>query len=69
MIKGVTLVTQVASTAALERLGGLFAARGVELFGAFHVAAIACAIAALAAGAAAFLFVRKRVVPSLQSAQ
>jgi 6,7-dimethyl-8-ribityllumazine synthase len=30
MIKGITLVTQVASTAALERLSGLFAALGFE---------------------------------------
>jgi 6,7-dimethyl-8-ribityllumazine synthase len=30
MIKGITLVTQVASTSALERLGGLFAALGFE---------------------------------------
>jgi len=52
---------------ALARLGGLIAtaligsviaAKGEALFGAFHVAVIACAIAALAAGIAAFLLVR-----------
>jgi len=52
---------------ALARLGGLIAtaligsviaAKGEALFAAFHVAVIACAIAALAAGIAAFLLVR-----------
>jgi EmrB/QacA subfamily drug resistance transporter len=52
---------------ALARLGGLIAtaligsviaAKGASLFAAFHVAVIVCAIAALAAGIAAFLLVR-----------
>ena len=52
---------------ALARLGGLIAtaligsviaAKGQALFSAFHVAVIVCAIAALAAGIAAFLLVR-----------
>ena len=39
--------------------GGVFAAKGAALFGAFHVAAIACAAAALAASATAFVLVRR----------
>jgi hypothetical protein len=39
-------------------IGGVIAAKGEALFAAFHVAVIACAIAALAAGIAAFLLVR-----------
>jgi EmrB/QacA subfamily drug resistance transporter len=39
-------------------LGGVLGAHGTALFDAFHAAAIACAIASLAAGAAAFLMVR-----------
>lgn len=42
-------------------LGGVFAAQGPALVAAFHRAALACAIAALLAGAAAFLLVRSRV--------
>jgi EmrB/QacA subfamily drug resistance transporter len=40
-------------------LGGVFAAQGEALFGAFHVAAIACAAAALASSAAALAFTRQ----------
>jgi MFS family permease len=39
-------------------IGGVIAAKGPALFSAFHVAVIACAIAALAAGGAAFLLLR-----------
>jgi EmrB/QacA subfamily drug resistance transporter len=41
-------------------LGGAFAAKGEALFGAFHVAAIACAAAALASSAAAIALTRRR---------
>lgn len=40
-------------------LGGAFAAKGEALFGAFHVAAIACAAAALASSAAAIALTRR----------
>lgn len=55
---------------ALARLGGLiatallgsiFSARGAALFAAFHVAAVACAAAALAAGIAAFVLLDRRM--------
>jgi len=39
-------------------IGGVIAAKGEALFAAFHVAVIACAVAGLAAGSAAFLLVR-----------
>jgi EmrB/QacA subfamily drug resistance transporter len=62
-------VARTGGLIATALLGGLFAAPGAELFGAFHVAAVACAIAAVAAGAAAYLFVRKGAVPSPQEAR
>ena len=51
-------VARTGGLIATALLGGVFAARGSMLFGAFHVAAIACAIASLAAGASAFVLVR-----------
>jgi EmrB/QacA subfamily drug resistance transporter len=57
---------------AFARLGGLIATallgrvlseRGPELFVAFHVAAVASTAAALAAGAAAFVFLERRAGP------
>ena len=42
-------------------LGSIFSARGAALFAAFHVAAVACAAAALAAGITAFVLLDRRV--------
>jgi EmrB/QacA subfamily drug resistance transporter len=41
-------------------LGGVFAAQGKALFGAFHIAVIACAIASLLAGVFAFTLIGMR---------
>jgi hypothetical protein len=60
-------VARTGGLIATALLGSVFAAGGVQLFAAFHVAAIACAIASVAAGVAAFLLVR-RGVPSSQRA-
>jgi EmrB/QacA subfamily drug resistance transporter len=54
-------VARTGGLIATALLGGVFAARGAGLFGAFHVAIVACAVAAVGAGAAAFVFVRQRV--------
>lgn len=53
-------VARAGGLIATALLGGVFAARGGELFAAFHAAIIACALASVAAGAAAFVFVRRR---------
>jgi EmrB/QacA subfamily drug resistance transporter len=42
-------------------LGGVFAAQGKALFGAFHIAVIACAIASLLAGVFAFTLIGARM--------
>jgi EmrB/QacA subfamily drug resistance transporter len=60
-------VARTGGLIATALLGSVFAAGGVQLFAAFHVTAIACAIASVAAGVAAFLLVR-RGVPSSQRA-
>jgi EmrB/QacA subfamily drug resistance transporter len=57
-------VARTGGMIATALLGGVFAARGAQLFAAFHVAAIACAIASVAAGAAAFLLVRRSAMRS-----
>jgi EmrB/QacA subfamily drug resistance transporter len=44
-------------------LGGVFAAKGDALFGAFHVAIIACAIASVLAGAFAFALIGAHARP------
>jgi len=59
-------VARTGGLIATALLGSVFAAGGVQLFAAFHVAAIACAIASAAAGVAAFLLVRRRGAPSSQ---
>jgi MFS family permease len=61
-------VARTGGLIATALLGGVFAARRAELFAAFHVATIACAIASVAAGVAAFLLVRRRALPSSQRA-
>lgn len=52
-------VARAGGLIATALLGGVFSARGAELFAAFHAAIIACALAALGAGAAAFVLVRR----------
>ena len=52
-------VARTGGLIATALLGGVFAARGANLFSAFHVAVVACAIATIGAGAAAFIFVRQ----------
>ncbi|HEX3945820.1 MAG TPA: MFS transporter [Rhizomicrobium sp.] len=61
-------VARTGGLIATALLGGVFAARGAPLFAAFHGAAIACAIASVAAGVAAFLLVRRQAGPSSQRA-
>jgi predicted MFS family arabinose efflux permease len=51
-------VARAGGLLATALLGGVFAAHGAALFGAFHVAAILCAIACFAAALAAFTLVR-----------
>jgi EmrB/QacA subfamily drug resistance transporter len=53
-------VARTGGLIATALLGGVFAARGAQLITAFHVAAIACAIASTLAGTAAFLLVSGR---------
>ena len=50
-------VARLGGLIATALLGGVFSASRSDLFGAFHVAVSACAIAAFAAGLAAFAFV------------
>jgi EmrB/QacA subfamily drug resistance transporter len=50
-------VARTGGLIATALLGGVFAARGAQLVVAFHVAAIACAVASALAGIAAFLLV------------
>lgn len=50
-------VARLGGLIATALLGGVFATGGAALFGAFHVAAVACAAASLAAGIAAFIFI------------
>jgi EmrB/QacA subfamily drug resistance transporter len=61
-------VARTGGLIATALLGGVFAAQGVSLFAAFHLASIGCAMASLAAGAAAFLFVGRRLAPLTQTA-
>jgi EmrB/QacA subfamily drug resistance transporter len=61
-------VARTGGLIATALLGGVFAAKGAQLFAAFHVAVIACAIASIAAGAAAFLLVSRRTRQSPQQA-
>lgn len=51
-------LARIGGLVATALIGGVIAAKGDALFAAFHLAAIACAVAALAAGVAAFLLVR-----------
>lgn len=51
-------LARIGGLIATALIGGVIAAKGEALFNAFHVAVIACAVAALVAGIAAFLFVR-----------
>lgn len=61
-------VARTGGLIATALLGGVFAARGAPLIAAFHVAAIACAIASALAGTVAFVLVRQNVVrPSQRS--
>jgi MFS family permease len=53
-------VARTGGLIATALLGGVFAARGANLFDAFHVAVVACAIASMGACAAAFILVRRR---------
>jgi len=48
-------VARLGGLIATALLGGVFSAGGAALFGAFHIVAIACAIAAFLAGLAAFV--------------
>jgi EmrB/QacA subfamily drug resistance transporter len=50
-------VARIGGLVATALLGGVFAAKGAARFDAFHVAAIGCAVASLAAGALAFALV------------
>ena len=52
-------LARIGGLIATALIGGVIAAKGEALFGAFHVAVIACAAAALAAGIAAFVLVRR----------
>jgi EmrB/QacA subfamily drug resistance transporter len=54
-------VARTGGLIATALLGGVFAARGANLFDAFHAAVVACAVASIGAGAAAFILVRGRV--------
>jgi EmrB/QacA subfamily drug resistance transporter len=50
-------LARVGGLVATALIGGVIAAKGEALFAAFHVAIMACAVAALAAGAAALMLV------------
>jgi EmrB/QacA subfamily drug resistance transporter len=53
-------IARLGGLIATALVGGALAAKGEALFTAFHLAAIVCAMAALAAGLCAFLLVRNR---------
>jgi len=53
-------VARTGGLIATALLGVVFAAQGDQLFAAFHMAVIGCALASLGAGAAAFLFFGRR---------
>jgi EmrB/QacA subfamily drug resistance transporter len=53
-------IARLGGLVATAMLGGLFSEQGAKLFAAFHIAMAACAVAVLAAGAAAFAFVGNR---------
>lgn len=52
-------VARIGGLIATALLGGVFGAKGAQLFSAFHGAAVACAVASFAAGTAAFTLVRR----------
>jgi EmrB/QacA subfamily drug resistance transporter len=51
-------LARIGGLIATALIGGVIAARGEALFAAFHIAVLACAVAALAAGIAAFILLR-----------
>jgi hypothetical protein len=53
-------VARIGGLVATALLGGVLAATGTGLFDAFHVAVVACALAAAVGGAAAFALVGQR---------
>lgn len=57
-------VARTGGLIATALLGGVLSASKEQLFIAFHVAAIACAVASMGAGAAAFLFLGRRSAAS-----
>jgi EmrB/QacA subfamily drug resistance transporter len=60
-------VARIGSLVATALLGGVLAAKGTSLFGAFHMAVIACAAATFGAGVVALALVKNR--PAAQAAQ
>ena len=60
-------VARTGGTLATALLGAVFAAPGARLFDAFHVAAIGCAAASLAAGTFAFLLIGRAPHPRRHS--
>ena len=60
-------VARAGGLIATALLGFVFSASGTGLFAAFHLAALACAIACLGAGASAFVFLRRRPLSRVQA--